>query len=131
MESDAINIDDMVCLYRLEGDYDDDGSSSKHLSASGAAIGFASETPYGHVSGSSSRQVVHFSANGAFASTDGNYLPSGAESRTMMGWFKQTGTPSSWYWWVPFGQHTIWAGWINGMGLIERVLVGYKYDRPQ
>ena len=101
MESDAINIDGMRRLYRLEGDYNDDGSSSKHLSESGP-IGFVTETPYGHVAGSSSRQVVQVTANSGKASTDGYGLPYGNASRTMLGWFKDSGGGNPTGWKAPF-----------------------------
>ena len=103
MESDAINIDGMLRLYRVEGNYNDDGSNSKTLTSapngSGGAVNFVSETPYGHVSGSSSRQVIQFGGTGGRLFTDGSGLPSGTNSRTMIGWFKQSTAGVD----VPFG----------------------------
>lgn len=91
--SDAINIDGMVRLYRGEGDYNDGGPDAKHLTQSnGSGMSFVTASPYGHVSGSSSRQVAQFSGAGARYTTDTTGLPAGASPRTMMGWLNWNGS---------------------------------------
>lgn len=111
MESDAINIDGMVRLYRGDGVSPDDWSDSSGtggallLEASGQAFVF--ESPYA-AAGGTDRLVYSFDAtNGCARTTDSTGLPSGAQPRTIMGWINHRGFPEGNS--VPFGYGTMKA----------------------
>jgi hypothetical protein len=86
-EADAIYIPDIVRLFRGEGGLTDSVTSNDGTDLSPADPGtltFPIETPYGGVS----RKVFYFDGTeAAIGSPVG--LPSGSESRTIVGWVKK------------------------------------------
>ena len=89
MESDAINIDGMVRLYRgdvLNDWSDSSGTGGGALLLYGSGQSFVTESPYA-AAGGTDRLVFSFDdTNGCARTTDSAGLPSGAQPRTMMGW---------------------------------------------
>jgi hypothetical protein len=88
-EADAIYLPGIVRLFRGEGDLTDsvtsnDGTDLSPAFANTPPILFPIETPYSGVA----RQVFYFHNRGlSLGSTEG--LPSGSESRTIVGWAKK------------------------------------------
>ena len=91
MESDAINIDGMVRLYRGDvlNDWSDSSGTGGALLLDGSGQTFVTESPYA-AAGGTDRLVFSFdTTRGCARTTESTGLPSGAQPRTMMGWFNQ------------------------------------------
>jgi len=136
-ELDASCINDIVRLYRGEGDYDDSAGSGVSLQIFGqGAVPFASDRPY--PGDGSPRQVLDFTGNVYPPNTFNNQLysnntsglPLSNSSRTMMGWFKRTGDS-----YVPFGygstrHHSSFMPFLHANGEVH-IVYGAIIDIPE